>query len=112
MNKQFIASMLFAFSAYQFAPAHADETRSVRISYADLNLSSPAGQKALDARVRRAISEVCDSGLQDPLAWSSDVRRCREKARAGAHTQVAVAMAKASRLAANATQTAQLDTRR
>jgi UrcA family protein len=41
-------------------PAQTDEApRQAKVSYADLNLNTPAGQAVLAARIRRAAEAVC-----------------------------------------------------
>jgi UrcA family protein len=46
---------------------------------ADLDLSSPAGQEALDHRLVRAVVEVCESASSADLSGQNQVRRCRSE---------------------------------
>jgi UrcA family protein len=74
-----------AICAAAAAPALAQEAdvaapqRSV--SYADLNLSSPAGVATLDRRIDMAVTLVCASAdLRDLRAWEA-IDHCRAEAR-------------------------------
>ncbi len=61
---------------------------SVRVSYADLNIGSVAGQDQLAVRIKAAARHVCDNnelGLANRIA----VQRCRKQAVAGAMTTMA-----------------------
>lgn len=114
MNRQLVCSILFATSAFQFTPALArEDPMTARVSYADLNLTSAAGQKALDSRVRRAVRTVCGDTSAKDLAGSRIVRTCQKRAFASARPQVMIALAKANRQAsAGNSETARLDIRR
>lgn len=60
-------------------PVHAqDRLPDVRVSYADLDLSTPAGMKALDHRLRDAAEAACssDHGIND-LSRLGTIRQCR-----------------------------------
>ena len=43
----------------QTAFAQSDDVASVKVQYAELNLSSPAGAKAMLQRINQAANEVC-----------------------------------------------------
>ena len=61
------------------APALAQEAQpSIRVSYADLNLASPAGVAKLDRRLAWAIHGVCAAQPRgaDDLARQFDIQRC------------------------------------
>jgi len=47
------------------------------VQTADLDLSSQAGQRALDRRLSIAVKEVCGSASDAFIAGKNDVRRCR-----------------------------------
>ena len=71
---------------------------SQNISYADLNLASPAGRDALKARVRDAANSVCERlGQADPdptaSAQQEDQTNCVNNAIDDAMTQVRRAQA-------------------
>jgi UrcA family protein len=60
------------------APALAQApTAEVVVSYADLDLSSPAGQRALDRRLVHAVREACGDASDADLHGKNLVRSCR-----------------------------------
>ena len=71
-------------SAIVSSPASA-QTRAV--SYADLDLASPAGQAALDRRIENAVRHVCGTAFPIDLQSQRDVRRCRSETRADVQAQ-------------------------
>ena len=84
------------------APAIAQErdVRTADVRYDDLDLASAGGQKALQARIKRAARQVCarsgDIGLRDFQAYQS----CRDAALEAAMPQVAALVeARGQRLA-------------
>ena len=65
-------------SAGASAAPPAEQGRSVRVNYADLNLASAAGTAALYGRIKRAAGLVCGAGsdpiqLQRHLVWRACV---------------------------------------
>lgn len=75
MTKIFLATLL-AFTAIP-ALAEPPVTVSTTVRTADLDLSSPAGQRALNHRLTLAAKEVCGIASDVDLAGKNDVRRCR-----------------------------------
>ncbi len=77
MTKIFLATLL----AFTTAPALAEPpvfaTSTVRT--ADLDLSSKAGQRALDRRLAQAVIEVCGTASNADPAGKNDVRKCRSE---------------------------------
>ena len=75
MTKVFIATLL----AFTAAPALAEPppTATAKVQVADLDLSTPSGQRALDRRLTRAVIEVCGAASEADLAGKNDVRQCR-----------------------------------
>jgi UrcA family protein len=73
------------------APARADisEPRTAEVGYADLNLSSRAGQATLDRRIAQAATIVCGGHASMDLRQRLAFNSCRGKAIAGAARQVA-----------------------
>jgi UrcA family protein len=68
------------------------ETVTVAVSYSDLDLTTEAGQEALDARIGAAVKEVCAKpavirDLKAMTAWAD----CRKSAAASAFEQVGAA---------------------
>ena len=75
MTKIFLATLL----AFTATPALA-EPPAIAISTvqtADLDLSSQAGQRALDHRLSLAVKEVCGTASDVDVAGKNDVRHCR-----------------------------------
>ena len=75
MTKIFLATLL----AFTVAPALAEPpmTVSTTVQTADLDLSSAAGQQALNHRLSLAAKEVCGAASDVDIAGKNDVRRCR-----------------------------------
>lgn len=75
------------------------------VSYADLDLTTPAGQAALDRRLHNAIKQVCGSAFPHDLMSRNQVRRCRSQTLADVQAQrndaLAQARNQAVQLAAN-----------
>ena len=76
--------------------SQAEETRSVRVSYADLNLASLDGQDKLQGRINYAAKYVCEDGLTT-LQLMSDEFACRGSAVEGARPAFEAAVAEARR---------------
>ena len=69
-----------------------DRPPRMRVSFADLDLSTPAGQKRLDSRIRRAISDICGhADLRDLRARLIETQ-CIRDARRSTDVQVARAI--------------------
>ena len=82
-----IAATAFAASTVN---AQSNDTVSVRVSYADLNLSSASGRTTLDSRISAAAHAVCENGSTD-LSAKMAANRCIKNALSGARLQVAAA---------------------
>lgn len=63
------------------------------VSYADLDLSNPAGQQALNGRVRRAAEQLCVDNRVRDLARTQTGRACLSFALNHAQGQVQQAIA-------------------
>ena len=74
-------------TAHAKPPAVDPGTISETVSYADLNLASPAGMETLTKRIERAADRVCRVGGH-LLSSAEEFQSCREKARAGAMEQL------------------------
>jgi UrcA family protein len=62
------------------------------VHFADLDLTSPAGQAKLDARLRRAAAAVCEAGAGPrPLNEVLEARRCYRTALQSAQRAMASA---------------------
>jgi UrcA family protein len=75
MTKIFLATLL----AFTATPTLAEPpvTVSTTVQTADLDLSSPAGQRALNHRLSLAAKEVCGTASDVDVAGKNDVRQCR-----------------------------------
>jgi UrcA family protein len=75
MTKIFIATLL----AFTVTPALAEPPVTVTsiVQTADLDLSSQAGQRALEHRLSLAAKEVCGTASDVDIAGKNDVRQCR-----------------------------------
>jgi UrcA family protein len=75
MTKIFIATLL----AFTATPALAEPPVTVTstVQTADLDLSSQAGQRALNHRLSLAAIEVCGTASDVDIAGKNDVRQCR-----------------------------------
>ncbi len=82
MRMQSLALALAA-SVLAVPAAAADEQRSTRVHYGDLDLSTEAGQRQLDIRLERAARGVCR--VNEPVTGSHlrspNARKCYEEAR-------------------------------
>ena len=71
-----IASAALVLAVLAPLPAMA-ETRSVRVSYSDLNLASAAGKARLDRRIAFAAKQICGTGEGDrSLSAERAARAC------------------------------------
>lgn len=75
MPKILIASLLAIGATPALAEPPAVVTATVQV--ADLDLSTTAGQRALDRRLQRAVADVCGVASNADLEGKNDVRRCR-----------------------------------
>ena len=83
MTKTFIAILFAATASVTPAFAEAPSIATSTVQTADLDLSSMAGQRALDHRLKLAVKEVCGIASPSDLAGQNDVRRCRVETLAG-----------------------------
>jgi UrcA family protein len=86
-----LASFLITAGVIEAAPAFAEPvTPEINVSLvrtADLDLSSAAGQRTLDARLGNAAREVCGAAADVDLEGRNDVRQCRSEVLARANSQ-------------------------
>ncbi|HWI87118.1 MAG TPA: UrcA family protein [Sphingomonas sp.] len=71
------------------------ETRLEHVSYAELNLSAPAGQMALEHRLERAARHVCRTADAWDLREQMSANACRKQALVDARFQMNQAIARA-----------------
>ncbi len=85
--RKFVLVALFAFLA---TPAVANEvTTSVAVSYADLDLSSSAGNATLEGRISAAVNSVCKRPNIRDLKGMQSWEACKADAQAAIKSQTA-----------------------
>lgn len=72
-------------------PASA-ETKSIRVSYVGLDLSSASGRATLDRRIANAARALCGDPFEGPLANKMAAKACASDAIEGTSKQVAAAV--------------------
>lgn len=77
-------------------PAIAGGAKSVKVSYADLNLSSATGKIEFDRRIARAANRVCGVGFEKGLDLDAAAKRCAAGARESAQPGIELAYRKAA----------------
>lgn len=87
-----------AASAVILMPNGIDQPRKAHIAYSDLNLASPAGQKALDRRFKDALNMVCGYAHEGSTAVQMKNHQCRKRAMAQIEPQRQAAIAQASKV--------------
>jgi UrcA family protein len=83
-TKIILSSFLITAGLIKGAPALAEEVQSATyvVRTADLDLSSAAGQRALDHRLTIAIAEVCGTPSDADLVGKNAAAACRTETRA------------------------------
>lgn len=89
------AAALGAATAFA-VPAAAEDAPSADVKYADLDLTTSAGQAQLDRRVNSAARVVCgmDEVVVGTRLASREAQRCFTQAKTQIHQQVAAAVAR------------------
>lgn len=90
-----VAALLVTSALVTPTVTDAQETRSARVSYADLNLASSAGQAQLQRRIAFAARGVCDDGGYTDFIMMPIVLSCRNAAMAMAQPAYEAAVASA-----------------
>ena len=98
MKKLAIASLL-ALAAFAQPALAGSETGDVIVSYADLDLTTAAGQTTLDQRLGRAIRQICEPNAPRTARTNAAVRECiaEKRAEVASARSLAVAEAQAQR---------------
>jgi UrcA family protein len=73
----------------------APDARTIEVTTADLNLSSPEGRARLDRRIEIASRKVCQGPDARSVRAQSKIRKCEEAALASARDQRDVIVARA-----------------
>ena len=77
-NKSTVPAIAFALAVPSPAIAR-DAGPTQAVSYADLDLTSPAGVAALDRRLDRAVDRVCGHPGRFPLPENRRIQKCHEE---------------------------------
>jgi UrcA family protein len=100
-NPSVIVVAALALSAAAQLNAHAapivvqSDAPVATVSYADLNITAPAGRHALETRVALAAKDLCLENERTPVVDALAQRHCLSFAMARAHTDIDVAVARA-----------------
>jgi UrcA family protein len=92
-------------AAVAIAPAAAQDIVSrdgrpvATISYADLDLGTPAGVARLNRRVRNAVDRLCDLGSRQGAGYRARGLECRNETLAAAQPQISEAIGGGTRYA-------------
>ena len=78
-------------------PAIAGGEKTVKVSYADLNLANADGRATFDRRIAIAIRHVCGPTNQRDFAMDKAARRCASTARESVRPAVQLAHRNAAR---------------
>jgi UrcA family protein len=94
-----VRAFLFGIAVLASSPLFAeipssDGPLTARVSYADLNLANPAGQKTFHARIKRAVIAVCPE-LNSSIRSKLEANHCRREVSANTSRQMAVLVAAA-----------------
>jgi UrcA family protein len=97
MFKTLLAIAALAVTSALVVPtvSQAAERNSVRVSYADLNLTTDFGQHKLQRRVTYAARQVCDTAAPLDLKFEREVAGCRSGAITAAQPAIEAAIGKA-----------------
>ena len=97
MFKTFPALAAVAAAAALVVPtvSHAQDEKSVRVSYADLDLAKPIGQSRLQTRISFAAQYVCGTADPRDLNFIRAVGECRNETVAAAQPAFQAAVASA-----------------
>lgn len=89
INILFIAASVASSSPLSFDAAQTP------VSYADLDVSTEAGQRTLNRRVRSAVRKVCGNHMTAPISERLTIKQCYRSAMQGAERDVETIVARA-----------------
>jgi UrcA family protein len=93
-----MALAICAASAFVMPATASTPPLGTAVSFADLDLGTPAGVAALNRRIDGAANALCRPFRRGPAPWGPiNFRRCVNSALASTRPQVAQAIARASR---------------
>jgi UrcA family protein len=84
-----LAAAIAASASAAIAEPVVEATPSIVVSFADLDISHPAGRATLENRVSHAVMRLCGMPAAADLEAMSQYRSCRRTAWAGARLQLA-----------------------
>ncbi len=87
--QKIIISALAALSLAAIATPASAETQSVKVAYADLNLSSQAGMAALESRIHAAAKKICGKVEVRQVGDGAAHQRCMDETQASASVEIA-----------------------
>jgi UrcA family protein len=94
-----VASAVCVAAAVFAVPAMAQDAKTVRVIYTDLDLTNAAGVEELQHRVKWALGAVCGAPDLRDLTAVQAAAACRKQARVSSQTQIALAVDHAEQLA-------------
>lgn len=96
MNRNRLGLVILGLASFGIAnPVLAGDNDSRIVSYADLDLTTPAGQATLDGRLQAAVRQVCGRAFPRDLHSVKAVRNCRADTLSGVQAQRNDALAQA-----------------
>ncbi len=98
LSKGLFAAAAIAVTATGFSASASAQnriTRSVEVSYADLDLTSADGQETLDGRIKGAVRQVCGGYDSKSLKDMADHKGCVQEAKMSAKRAKVSLIAKA-----------------
>ena len=87
--RKFVLIAVTAISLAGLSTPASAETRSIVVSYADLNLDSPTGVAALESRMQVAAKKICGRTDRRLIYDGVDQRRCMRSAQESIRVEIA-----------------------
>jgi UrcA family protein len=78
MIRTILSALCLTAAIVSAAPALAQEDVSIHVSYADLNLASPAGAAVFHQRLDNAVTTICGRPGGRDLGQATIVKACRD----------------------------------
>ena len=88
MNRLIFSALGLGAALICTLPASAQDTVSIRVSYADLNLASAAGSTAFGRRIDAAVTQICGSTGGMDLTRAASAKSCRAQVGAAARAEM------------------------
>src|SRR4051812_40555840 len=89
MRKSIVTVLAAALAGLTAFPVAAEEA-SLSVSYADLDLTKPAGTQVLEARVDKALDKVCANPDLRELKAAKEFEACKAEGRDAAMEQLSL----------------------